>query len=179
VDGSPEMAPNCEASIPKAKATEGERSRTSRLQPGESQLQDILTALQTSDGTTRWEVTTSRELLATVVQGNVAYVADSSSLQALQASTGKLLWKQTIHTADPTRMLVSGSMLYLSDDVQNLFAFKASTGQVLWERIRCLDDSDTIAPEPHTKNGSVVWCTWGTDRRKNGLAGPSALAAGA
>jgi hypothetical protein len=37
VDGPPEMAPNCEASIPKAKATEGERIRTSRLQPGESQ----------------------------------------------------------------------------------------------------------------------------------------------
>jgi outer membrane protein assembly factor BamB len=142
-------------------------------------LQEILTALQTSDGTTRWEITTSHVLLATVVQGNVAYVADSTSLQALQASTGKLLWKHTIHTADPTRLLVSGSMLYLSDDVQNIFAFKASTGQVLWERIQCVDDSDTIAPEPHTKNGSVIWCTWGTDRRKNGLAGPSALVAGA
>jgi outer membrane protein assembly factor BamB len=141
--------------------------------------QNILTALQTSDGTKRWEITTSQELRATVVQGNVAYVADSTSLQALQASTGKLLWKQTIHTADTTRLLVSGSMLYLSDDVQNLFAIKASTGQVLWERIQCIDDSDTIEPEPHTKNGSVVWCTWGTDRRKNGLAGPSALAAGA
>ena len=37
VDGPLETAPNCEALIPKAKATEGERIRISRLQPGESQ----------------------------------------------------------------------------------------------------------------------------------------------
>jgi hypothetical protein len=38
VDGPPETAPNCEALIPKAKAIAGERIRTSRLQPGESQV---------------------------------------------------------------------------------------------------------------------------------------------
>jgi hypothetical protein len=36
-DGPPETAPNCEALILKAKATEGERIRTSRSYPGESQ----------------------------------------------------------------------------------------------------------------------------------------------
>jgi outer membrane protein assembly factor BamB len=138
-------------------------------------FQEVLTALQTSDGTTRWETTTGQSLVATA-QGNVAYLADSTSLQAREASTGKLLWKQSIRRTE--RMMVSGSMLYLSDDVQELFAIKTSTGQVLWERIQCIDDSDIIASEPHTKNGSVVWCTWGTDRLKNGLAAPTALAAG-
>jgi hypothetical protein len=70
-------------------------------------------------------------------------------------------------------------MLFARDDVQNLYAFNTSTGQRLWERIQCVDDSDFIAAEPHTKNGTVVWCTWGTDRLKNGLTGPTALAAGA
>jgi hypothetical protein len=37
-DGPPETALNCEALIPKAKATEGERIRTSRIYVGESQL---------------------------------------------------------------------------------------------------------------------------------------------
>src|SRR5262245_15731947 len=37
VDGPPEMALNCETLIPKAKAPEGERIRTSRIHPGESQ----------------------------------------------------------------------------------------------------------------------------------------------
>jgi hypothetical protein len=36
-DGPPETAHSCEALIPKAKAIEGERIRTSRLQLGESQ----------------------------------------------------------------------------------------------------------------------------------------------
>jgi outer membrane protein assembly factor BamB len=139
-------------------------------------LHEVLTALQTSDGTTRWETTTSSSLIATV-QGNVVYAADSASLQALQASTGKLLWKRNIHSAE--RMIVSGSMLYVLDEVENLFAIRTSTGQVLWERIQCIDDSDTIAPEPHTKNGSVVWCTWGADRLKNGLVAPTAVAVGA
>jgi IS605 OrfB family transposase len=37
VDGPPETARNCEVLIPKAKATEGERIRTSRMNAGESQ----------------------------------------------------------------------------------------------------------------------------------------------
>ena len=36
-DGPPETALNCEAMIPKAKASEGEWIRTSRFQAGESQ----------------------------------------------------------------------------------------------------------------------------------------------
>ena len=38
VDGPLETAPNCEALIPKAKATEGELIRTSRIYAGESQV---------------------------------------------------------------------------------------------------------------------------------------------
>jgi hypothetical protein len=38
VDGPPETAPNGDALIPKAKATEGEQIRTSRFQAGESQM---------------------------------------------------------------------------------------------------------------------------------------------
>jgi outer membrane protein assembly factor BamB len=143
-------------------------------------FQEVLTALQTSDGTTRWETTTEHSLVATV-QGDTLYLADSSSVQALQASTGTRRWKQGFRSSDnpSARLLVSGSMLYVRDDVENLYAFKINSGQMLWERIQCVDDSDIIAPEPHTKNGSVVWCTWGTDRLKNGLTAPTALAAGA
>ncbi len=148
--------------------------------PYAAPLQEVLTALQTSDGTTRWETTTDQSLVVTV-QGDAVYLADISSVQALQASTGKRLWKQSFRSnSDPSaRLLVSGSTLYVLDDAQNLYAFKIKSGQMVWERIQCVDDSDTIAAEPHTKSGALVWCTWGTDRLKNGLAAPTALAAGA
>jgi outer membrane protein assembly factor BamB len=148
--------------------------------PYATPLHEVLTALQTSDGTTRWETTTDQSLVATV-QGDAVYLADSSSVQALQASTGKRLWKQGFRSSsDPSaRLLVSGSMLYVVDDAENLYAFNTSMGQRLWERIQCGDDSDIIAAEPHTKSGTLVWCTWGTERLSNGLAAPTVLAAGA
>jgi outer membrane protein assembly factor BamB len=146
--------------------------------PYAAPLQEVLTALQTSDGTTRWETTTDQSLVATV-QGDAVYLADRSSVQALQASTGKRLWKQSFPSSSgpSARLLVSESMLFVRDEAQNLYAYKINSGQMVWERIQCVDDSDSIAAEPHTKSGTLVWCTWGTTRLKNGLAAPTALAA--
>lgn len=148
--------------------------------PYATPLHEVLTALRTSDGATRWETTTDQSLVATV-QGNAVYLADRSSLQALQASTGTPLWKHAFSSgSDPSaRLLVSGSMLYVVDDARNLYAYRLNSGQVVWERIQCVNDSDIIAGEPHTTNGTLVWCTWGTTRLQNGLASPMMLAAGA
>ncbi len=141
-----------------------------------NELRDIVTALQTSDGTTRWEATTDQSVTVTV-SGGIAFLGDMTRLQALQASTGKLLWKQNIPRIE--HLLVGGSLLYVSDDAANLYTLRARDGKLLWERIQCVDANDASAPEPHTRNGAVVWCTWGTDRVKYGLAAPTALAVGA
>jgi outer membrane protein assembly factor BamB len=141
-----------------------------------NELHDIVTALQTSDGTTRWEATTDQSVTITV-SGGRAYLGDMTRLQALQASTGKLLWKQSIPRVQHT--LAGVGLAYVLDDAANLYTLRARDGKLLWERIQCVDDSGASAPEPHTRNGVVVWCTWGTDRVKYSLAAPTGLAVGA
>jgi outer membrane protein assembly factor BamB len=172
--------PRYATAYPSFVASNGLLYLTTDPNPDAEPPQEALTALQTSDGTTRWETTTDQSLVATV-QGDAVYLADSSSVQALQASTGTRLWKQGFRSSsDPgARLLVSGNLLVVRDEVENLYAFNTSTGQRLWERIQCVDDSDISAAEPHTKNGALVWCTWGTDRLQNGLVAPTELAAGA
>ncbi len=141
-----------------------------------NELRDIVTALQTSDGTTRWEATTDQSVTITV-SGGIAFLGDMTRLQALQASTGRLLWKQAIPRIE--HILAGVGLAYVLDDAANLYTLRARDGKLLWERIQCVDDSDASAPEPHTRNGAVVWCTWGTDRVKYGLAAPTGLAVGA
>ncbi|HEX5439242.1 MAG TPA: PQQ-binding-like beta-propeller repeat protein, partial [Ktedonobacterales bacterium] len=149
-----------------------------------------LVTLRASDGTTRWELATDKPQ-TTLIRGDVAYVANESvspmaiSLQALQASTGKLLWKRSIDTpsqllSQVSEMVADGEMLYVLDhERDHLYAIEAGDGQMRWERTRhpCYATGVTPLPEPHSENGVTVWCSWDTDRVSNsyGVSAPDAM----
>jgi alcohol dehydrogenase (cytochrome c) len=98
-----------------------------------------------------------------IIRGNTVYVQDSSSsLYALDARTGVLLWKHTLAAPNdgPNGLTVAGSRVYSATD-STAFALDAVTGRRLWARTLTNQYEQFVAVAPVVDRGRVYVGTQG------------------
>lgn len=96
---------------------------------------NVLAALRTNNGSLLWHVSTNGPLSGKpVIAGGIVYASSETTIYAIGASTGRLLWQQT-----PEESLLRGQPIagegIVSISLANgsLAAWQASDGQLLWE----------------------------------------------
>jgi outer membrane protein assembly factor BamB len=98
-----------------------------------------------------------------IIRGNAVYVQDSaSSVYALDARTGVLLWKHTFAAPNdgPNGVTVSGSRLFGATDT-SAFALDAATGRRLWGRRLANRFEQFVGIAPVVDRGRVYVSTQG------------------
>lgn len=98
-----------------------------------------------------------------LIRGNVVYLQDSnSSVYALDARSGVLLWKDTIKAPNdgPNGLAISGARLYGATDT-TAFAIDATSGKRLWSRRLVGTAEQFMAIAPVVDRGRVYLSTQG------------------
>lgn len=98
-----------------------------------------------------------------IISRNTVYVQDSSSsVFALDARTGALLWKHSFVAPNdgPNGLTVSGSRLYSATDT-TAFALDATTGRTLWSRRLVSRLEQFVGIAPVVDRGRVYYSTQG------------------
>ena len=98
-----------------------------------------------------------------IIRGNTVYLQDSSSsVYALDARSGALLWKHTIDAPNdgPNGLTISGSRIYGATDT-TAFALDAATGRVLWSRRLASQHEQFVGIAPIVDRGRVYVSTQG------------------
>ena len=143
----------------------------------EENNQNFLMALRMDSGATRWQYqinNTSDNFTCLVVAPDILYVCPTStSLIALDAKTGVLLWHRTITNAVITDSALANGALYVSEK-GGISAFKASDGKELWHTalpdyivapivvnstVYIIDNSGVSSTSYalSTKDGHIIW----------------------
>ena len=78
-----------------------------------------------------------------IVSGGVVYILESSGLYALDAITGRLLWR---HKSGGSSIVVSRGVLYVGAERDYTYALDAGTGDLLWRA------ETGLLPPPLTDN---------------------------
>lgn len=119
-------------------------------------------ALRVSDGSVLWNVDVGGNLLGTVSDGHTAYASTSDGpsqdgmpgdLVALDARTGKTLWKRHYPSGPPAGLVPTGAVLYAATGTGDLHAMNATTGSVLWSRKIAERRKDELAAVIPTASG--------------------------
>lgn len=104
----------------------------------------VLYALNVGNGALLWRYQSGKYISQVLVVGSMVYVntaADnnSSTLSVVQASNGKLLWRNTLATFTPSLMGVVDGTVYLSQDqgdasfaTATINALRANDGHIIW-----------------------------------------------
>jgi outer membrane protein assembly factor BamB len=105
------------------------------------------------NGATQWEWPyTNRDALMSAIfnedMGNILYIADSSSLYALDEVSGHVLWKKDLMGKNLRAMLSDQHALYTSSD-KLIMAINKATGQVIWQQN---GDATHFIPEQTASN---------------------------
>jgi outer membrane protein assembly factor BamB len=98
-----------------------------------------------------------------VIAGGAVYVQDSSSsVYALDASTGALRWQHRVAAPNegPNGVTVAGSTLYAATDT-TAFALDTATGKQLWTRRLVKRFEQFVAIAPVVDRGRVYYSTQG------------------
>jgi outer membrane protein assembly factor BamB len=66
-------------------------------------------------------------------EGKVYFAYLDGDLVAVDAGTGKQVWKRNLHAHLESSPMAAGGTLYLGDDKTNVVALRASDGKMLWE----------------------------------------------
>jgi len=116
-----------------------------------------LYALDTESGHLRWRASHGTSWIITtpaVIEGTV-YVAssDAAFVQALDASSGKELWRHKIGTVMWSSPAISGDTFYLGDRAGRMLAIDRSSGNLRWT----FRSSDSIFSSPIVVNGMVIF----------------------
>jgi alcohol dehydrogenase (cytochrome c) len=98
-----------------------------------------------------------------IIRGNTVYLQDSaSSVYALDARSGALLWKHTIDAPNdgPNGLTISGSRIYGATDTTAL-ALDAATGRLLWSHRLAGRNEQFVGIAPIVDRGRVYLSTQG------------------
>jgi outer membrane protein assembly factor BamB len=98
-----------------------------------------------------------------IIQGNAVYLQDStSSIYALDARSGALLWKHAIDAPNdgPNGLTISDSRIYGATDTTAL-ALDAATGRLLWSRRLANQHEQFVGIAPIVDRGRVYISTQG------------------
>ncbi len=147
-----------------------------------------LYALNAGSGKLLWRYQGNKELSQVIVVDGTVYTSTSadnnaSTLVALRAADGSMLWSYTVSTVTPSMMGVIGGIVYVSESSEGpeglssgfIYALQASDGHVLWKAQpgsnTGLADGGVVASNDlvyfatsqgniyalHTDTGSVAW----------------------
>lgn len=93
-------------------------------------------AFRAGDGRKLWsnaQVYNDNFSVAPAVAGGSVYVAASTGdLYALDAGTGKRVWRVSVGQSNPTTPVVAGDAIYLATDDNTLYALVAKDGKLRW-----------------------------------------------
>ncbi len=118
---------------------------------------NILSAVQTSNGVTRWHDTHMDIVFMVVAQGILYTGSSDSSISAFNAATGSLLWHQHLGGRWLDGLAANNGTLYASGQA-GIFALNGNTGKILWHTT---PDRDFTSPV--VANGVIyVLATGGT-----------------
>ena len=98
-----------------------------------------------------------------LIEGDRVYLQDStSSVYALDARSGALVWKHTLDDPNdgPNGLAISGSRIYGATDT-TAFALDAATGRLLWSRRLAGQFEQFVAIAPTVDRGRVYVSTQG------------------
>jgi outer membrane protein assembly factor BamB len=105
--------------------------------PGAHTSSSTSPSAHVSAGPASWSFKTGSSIYGSpVVTDGSVYIATDSAVYALNATSGKRLWKRSIAVADQTSGVgpaVSNKVAYVGDARGNLYALNTSTGSTLWK----------------------------------------------
>jgi outer membrane protein assembly factor BamB len=119
---------------------------------------EYLSALQASDGHLLWSMPTDEFASGQPVEANgVVYIA-TSTVYAVQATTGKLLWHFTRFAEGEESMTaptVVNGVVYVDTQMGTVYALRASDGSLLWHYAVPASFDPTLSGSPVVVNGMV------------------------
>jgi outer membrane protein assembly factor BamB len=124
-------------------------------------------AVQADDGRQVWSwrpsTTSEADATALVVSGGIVYInlgAPGSTVSALQADTGQVLWHHTLPATGPgAPPAASNGILYLGPDANTIEAWRGSDGHFLWR----FTSPAALEWNPQPANGILlIWSLNGT-----------------
>ena len=99
---------------------------------------DTVYALDTTSGKARWIYPTDgRVYVAPIVDQGVVYAGignDGARLFAIDAQSGKLIWKTTMVINSMAQLTIAGGVLYTSQNDNSLVGINPQTGEVIWRK---------------------------------------------
>jgi outer membrane protein assembly factor BamB len=102
----------------------------------DTQKYGVIFALNAATGEKIWNYTTkdSHTLSSPAVANNIVYITSikNNTLYALDAKTGKLLWKSPITASYDSSPTVANGIVYVGSENHNLYALNATTGKKIW-----------------------------------------------
>jgi outer membrane protein assembly factor BamB len=107
-------------------------------------------ALNAQTGTEQWTFNVGAST-PTVVNGTVYIAGTDNNLYALNAITGKVLWKKAVSGSAYEGVAVASGALYVGTDHSNVDAFNALTGNSIWT----FKAKSIIETAPSVANGVV------------------------
>jgi outer membrane protein assembly factor BamB len=110
---------------------------------------ESVTALDSTDGTTRWSVSVQTPGAAPTVAGPVVYAPTRAGLLALSTADGTEHWRlRAFADEDVTSPVVTDGSVYASlevDDIAVVVAADATTGALRWERVLGRGDVSAVS----------------------------------
>jgi eukaryotic-like serine/threonine-protein kinase len=126
-------------------------------QPG---LDHYLYALDLAQGSLRWEVDLGGPMVGglTFGQDGQLYVGTlNQELVAVEAATGKILWRKTTEGNTWSTLLLHEGKLYFGTDKNKVYIFSAADGQEL----KKADAASSVIASPVYTDGAVAFVTEG------------------
>jgi eukaryotic-like serine/threonine-protein kinase len=123
-------------------------------------------AVDPADGHILWATPAPGEnaLAPPVVGGGLVYTHSKTAATAYDATTGTLVWRVALASADPCcgtigDPVLAGGTLYVGGDTDVLYAINAATGAIRWQHQFPPTDLNGPGPRPAVANG-VVYLSW-------------------
>jgi outer membrane protein assembly factor BamB len=88
-------------------------------------------ALDAATGNTIWYVSGGSDCAPTIIN-NTVYVGNGNTIDAINATTGALLWNYTTGGEVNSSPVVTNGAVYVGSDDGSIYAFNAKSGTLLW-----------------------------------------------